>query len=34
MNKTAKDLKLYRTSYANPHGLANALNYSSAKDML
>lgn len=25
---------MYQTSFVNPHGLANALNYSTAKDML
>jgi D-alanyl-D-alanine carboxypeptidase len=25
---------MYRTSFANPHGLANVLNFSTAKDML
>lgn len=34
MNKLAKELKMHRTSFANPHGLANALNFSSAKDMM
>lgn len=34
MNKTAKDLKLTKTSFANPHGLANSLNVSSARDMI
>ena len=33
MNKQAKELKMYRTSFANPHGLANILNFSTAKDM-
>jgi D-alanyl-D-alanine carboxypeptidase (penicillin-binding protein 5/6) len=34
MNKKAKHLGMYQTSFVNPHGLANALNYSTAKDML
>lgn len=34
MNKQAKELKMFRTSFANPHGLANILNFSTAKDML
>lgn len=34
MNRKAKQLKLYRTSFANPHGLGNVLNYSSASDIL
>lgn len=34
MNKLAKELKMYKTSFVNPHGLANALNFSCAKDML
>lgn len=25
---------MYRTSFANPHGLANVLNFSTASDML
>ena len=34
MNKLAKQLKMHKTSFVNPHGLANALNFSCAKDML
>jgi D-alanyl-D-alanine carboxypeptidase len=34
MNKLAKELKMRRTTFVNPHGLANALNISSARDML
>ena len=34
MNKLAKELKMYRTSFANPHGLSNVMNFSSAKDMI
>jgi D-alanyl-D-alanine carboxypeptidase (penicillin-binding protein 5/6) len=34
MNKKARQLELNNTSFANPHGLQNALNYSTAKDML
>lgn len=34
MNKQAKELKMYRTSFANPHGLANILNFSTARDIL
>lgn len=25
---------MHKTSFANPHGLANALNFSNAKDMM
>ena len=34
MNKLAKELRLRKTNFANPHGLANSLNVSSARDML
>lgn len=34
MNRTAKDLKLFHTNFANPHGLSNLLNCSTAADML
>lgn len=34
MNKKAKDLKMNRTVFTNPHGLPNILNVSSAKDIL
>ena len=34
MNKKARELKMFRTSFANPHGLGNVLNYSTASDML
>lgn len=33
MNKTAKELKLYNTTYANPHGLMNRFNKSTASDV-
>lgn len=34
MNKLAKVLKLNRTCFANPHGLTNSLNLSTAQDIL
>lgn len=34
MNKKAKDLHMTKTVFTNPHGLANILNVSSAKDIL
>ena len=34
MNRKAKELGLGRTVFSNPHGLANILNVSSARDML
>lgn len=34
MNKKAKDLHMNKTIFNNPHGLANILNVSSAKDIL
>jgi D-alanyl-D-alanine carboxypeptidase (penicillin-binding protein 5/6) len=34
MNRKAKELQLTKTVFANPHGLANLLNVSSAKDIL
>lgn len=34
MNKLAKQLRLFKTSFANPHGLTNSLNLSTAQDML
>jgi len=34
MNKKAKELNMTKTVFTNPHGLANILNVSSAKDML
>lgn len=34
MNKLAREIKMYKTSFVNPHGLANALNISCAKDMI
>jgi len=34
MNKKAKELNMIKTVFTNPHGLANILNVSSAKDML
>lgn len=33
MNKTAKELKLYNTTFANPHGLMNRYNRSTASDV-
>jgi len=33
MNRTAKELKLYNTSFANPHGLMNRNNKSTASDV-
>ena len=34
MNKKAKDVKLRKTTFSNPHGLANILNVSSARDIV
>ena len=34
MNKKAKDLKMFKSNFANPHGLGNVLNVSTAKDMM
>lgn len=34
MNRKAKELNLSKTVFTNPHGLANVLNVSSAKDIL
>lgn len=34
MNRKAKELAMTKTVFTNPHGLANILNVSSAKDML
>jgi D-alanyl-D-alanine carboxypeptidase len=34
MNRKAKELNMGKTVFRNPHGLANILNVSSAKDML
>ena len=34
MNKKAKELNLLKTTFTNPHGLANILNVSSAKDIM
>jgi len=34
MNKKAKELNLTKTKFNNPHGLANILNVSSAKDIV
>lgn len=34
MNKKAEDLKLNDTTFSNPHGLQNAMNISSPKDIL
>lgn len=34
MNKKAEDLKLKDTTFSNPHGLQNAMNISSPKDVL
>lgn len=34
MNKLAKILKLNKTTFANPHGLTNSLNISTAQDIL
>lgn len=34
MNRKAKDLGMNKTVFTNPHGLANILNVSSAKDVL
>jgi D-alanyl-D-alanine carboxypeptidase len=34
MNRKAKELKMHKTTFANPHGLANVLNLSTAHDMM
>lgn len=34
MNKRAEDLNLNDTTFSNPHGLQNAMNTSSPKDIL
>lgn len=34
MNRKANELKMTKTHFANPHGLSNALNVSTAKDMM
>jgi D-alanyl-D-alanine carboxypeptidase len=34
MNRKAKELNMGKTVFTNPHGLANILNVSSARDML
>lgn len=34
MNKKAKELKMSKTVFTNPHGLANISNISTAKDIL
>ncbi len=34
MNRKAETLDLTNTKYSNPHGLQNALNTSSAKDIV
>lgn len=34
MNKKARQLEMTNTSFVNPHGLQNVLNYSTAKDIL
>ena len=34
MNKKAKELKMIKTIFANPHGLTNSLNVSTAKDIM
>jgi D-alanyl-D-alanine carboxypeptidase (penicillin-binding protein 5/6) len=34
MNKKAKDLKMFKSNFVNPHGLGNVLNVSTAKDMM
>lgn len=34
MNEKARELKLLNTGFSNPHGLPNALNTSSAKDII
>lgn len=33
MNKTARQLELKNTNFANPHGLANKFNVSSSEDI-
>lgn len=34
MNKLAQKIGLMSSTFSNPHGLANAMNISSAKDIL
>jgi D-alanyl-D-alanine carboxypeptidase len=34
MNRKASNLDMFFTSYSNPHGLSNAINLSTAKDMV
>lgn len=34
MNKLAAELRMTKTLFANPHGLSNARNYSTARDMI
>ena len=34
MNATSSKLKMYNTRFSNPHGLPNAMNLSSARDMI
>jgi D-alanyl-D-alanine carboxypeptidase len=34
MNKKAEDIKLQETTFSNPHGLQNAMNTSSPKDII
>lgn len=34
MNRKAKELKMFKTNFSNPHGLGNVLNVSTAKDMM
>lgn len=34
MNNKAEDLELVHTRFSNPHGLQNAMNISTAKDIL
>ncbi len=34
MNRKAKELKMSKTNFANPHGLGNVLNVSTARDMM
>ncbi len=34
INSKAKELKLHKTNFSNPHGLVNKNNVSTAKDMI
>lgn len=34
MNRKAKELKMTKTNFSNPHGLGNALNLSTAQDVM